>query len=403
MQLVEQHVIKANSPFWQEIDRAAFAAKNLYNLANYTIRQALFAHDNILNYYDVYGLLKGAAAYKALPAKVAQQVLKGLDKNWKAWWRARQEWTKDPSRFLGRPKMPNYKDKQAGRSVLTYTVQAISSQFLKIGQVMFSGLKAVFIRTKQKQIDCVRIVPRQNFYVVEIVYSVTEKQADVDASLIASIDLGIDNLAALTSNKPGFIPLLVNGRPLKSINQFYNKRKAELQSKLPGKQETSPLIQRLTDCRTRRITHYLHTASRRIVDLLAKEGIGTLVIGRNPEWKQAVNIGKRNNQAFVQIPHARFVEMLKYKCELIGIKVIEQQEAYTSKCSFLDLEPIGKQEHYLGRRVKRGLFTSANGTKINADVNGSYNILRKAFPAAFAQGIEGAVVRPLPLGINYKT
>ena len=398
MQLVEQHVIKPNSPHWQAIDSAAFAAKNLYNLANYTVRQELFANENLYDYYDLQRLLKDTNAYKALPSKVSQQVLIGLGKNWKAWWRARQEWVKDPSKFLGRPALPRYKDKVDGRSVLTYTIQAISSRLLRIGQIVLSGLKSVIVNSAKKAIDCVRIVPRNGFYVIEVVHTVEPVQADLDKSLIASIDLGVDNLAAITSNKPGFTPLLVNGRPLKSINQFFNKRKAELQSKLPGKRETSPLIQRIINKRTRRIDHYLHTHSRRIVNLLIKERIGTLVVGRNPEWKQDANIGKVNNQKFVQIPHARFLSMLKYKCELVGIVLVEQQEAYTSKTSFLDLEPVCKHETYLGRRVKRGLFRSANKTKINADVNGSYNILRKAFPAAFAQGIEGAVVRPSPLG-----
>ncbi len=275
--------------------------------------------------------------------------------------------------------------------------QAISPKQLKVGLVVPSGLK-ISIKTKQKNIKQVRIVPRKDYYVAEVIYIAKAQQAAVDSSLIAAIDLGLDNLATLTSNKPGFVPLLVNGRSLKSINQFYNKRKAELQSKLPGKRETSPLLQRITNQRTRRIDHYLHTASRRIVNRLVRERIGTLVVGRNPEWKQAINIGKRNNQVFVQIPHARFFQMLKYKCELVGIKILEQEKSYTSKTSFLDLEPIRKHEIYLGRRIKRGLFRSANKTKINADVNGSYNILRKAFPAAFARGIEGTVVRPSPLG-----
>lgn len=401
MQLVEQHVIKSNSPYWQAIDNAAFAAKNLYNLANYTVRQELFAHENLYDYYDLQRLLKHTDAYKALPSKVSQQVLIGLGKNWKAWWRARQEWVKDTSKFLGRPALPHYKDKVDGRAVLTYTIQAISSKLLRIGQIVLSGLKRVIVKSAKQAIDCVRIVPRNGFYVIEVVHTVEPVQADLDKSLVASIDLGVDNLAALTSNKPGFTPLLVNGRPLKSINQFYNKRKAELQSKLPGNRETSPLIQRITNNRTRRIDHYLHTASRRLVDRLVKERIGMLVIGRNPEWKQDSNMGNVNNQKFVQIPHARFLQMVKYKCELVGIVPVEQEEAYTSKTSFFDLEPIQKHETYLGRRIHRGLFRSANGTKINADVNGSYNILRKAFPSAFdANGIAGVVVLPVPLGMN---
>ena len=157
------------------------------------------------------------------------------------------------------------------------------------------------------------------------------------------------------------MPRLVNGRPVKSINQFYNKQRSDLQSRLPKEQYTSNRLERLTTKRTRKIDHYLHTASKRIIDLLIQERIGTLVIGKNANWKQEVNIGKRNNQNFVNIPHARFIDMLTYKATLVGIAVVITEESYTSKCSFLDMEPIKKHEVYVGKRVKRGLFRSASG------------------------------------------
>jgi putative transposase len=150
---------------------------------------------------------------------------------------------------------------------------------------------------------------------------------------------------------------------------------------------------RMTNKRTRKINHYLHTQSRRLIDLLVEEGIGTLVIGKNENWKQEINIGKRNNQNFVPIPHARFIDMLTYKAQLVGIRVIVREESHTSKCSFLDLEPIEHHEQYVGKRVKRGLFRASNGRRIHADVNGSYNILRKEIPDSFGQGIEGVAVR----------
>ncbi len=205
----------------------------------------------------------------------------------------------------------------------------------------------------------------------------------------------MNNLAALTSNKPGFQPLLVNGRPLKSINQFYNKRKAELQSQLQGHRKSSKRIAKLSHKRNRKVDHYLHNASRQVVDHLVGEGIGVLVIGKNKNWKQQINIGRQNNQNFVSIPHARFVEMLTYKAKLVGLQVINTEESYTSKCSLLDLEPIGKQAEYAGKRLKRGLFRASDGRLINADVNGSGNIIRKVVPNAFADGIEDFVVRPL--------
>jgi putative transposase len=202
------------------------------------------------------------------------------------------------------------------------------------------------------------------------------------------------------------VPRIVNGRPIKAINQCYNKRKAQLQHKL-GTTGTTRQLARLTAHRTRQIDHYLHTASRRIIDLLVAEGIGTLVIGKNPLWKQEVNLGKRNNQNFVSVPHARFIEMLTYKAALVGIQVKITEESYTSKASFLDADPLpvyGAAEvlAFSGKRVQRGLYRAANGRRIHADVNGSYNIIRKVLPDSFGQGIAGTAVCPVRLPVRTK-
>jgi len=247
------------------------------------------------------------------------------------------------------------------------------------------------MQTAHTAVNQVRIVPRGGYYVVEVVYEQEAKPADVDVKRVASLDVGINNLVALTSNTGGFAPRLVNGRPIKSVNQFYNKRKAELQ----------------TIKRTRRLDHYLHTASKRIIDLLVEEMIGTLVIGKNPLWKQEAKMGKRNNQTFVLIPHTRFIAMLTYKAELVGIQVIVGEESFTSKASFLDGDAIPtwgktKQEPvFSGKRVKRGLYKSKSGKNINADVNGSYNILRKVAPDALrGKGVEDCVVNPVRLHVQ---
>ena len=207
----------------------------------------------------------------------------------------------------------------------------------------------------------------------------------------------MNNLVALTSNKPGFRSVLVNGRPVKSMNQFYNKRKAELQSKL-GHTGTTKRMEHITNKRNRRIDHYMHTASKRIIALLVQEGIGVLCIGKNDSWKQEANIGKRNNQNFVQIPHARFIAMLTYKAELVGIRVEITEESYTSKASLLDLDPLpardpnnGNEKYtFSGKRIKRGLYRTSDGRHVNADINGSGNIIRKVAPNAFqrAEGVE---------------
>jgi putative transposase len=405
MQLVEQHVIRLTDPRFAAIDAAAFASKNLYNAANYVVRQSFIHEGMYLTYAEVFHRIKDQEAYQALPRKVSNDVLRLLDKNWRSFFKALAAWQGDPSAFLGRPKLPGYKDKQAGRNILIYDIQALSAPGLRRSEVIPSQL-GITVQTKQQRVQQVRIVPRKGYYVVEVVYERDAIPAPVNPALHAGVDIGLDNLATIASDKAGFMPRIVNGRPVKSINQFYNKRKAELQSRL-GHPGTTAHMERLTAHRTRRIDHYLHTASRRIIDVLVAEGIGTLMIGKNLLWKQEANLGRRTNQTFVSIPHARFIEMLTYKAELVGIQVRITEESYTSKASFLDADPLpvyGAQDipAFSGRRVKRGLYRAGDGRHINADVNGAYNIIRKALPDAFGKGIAGAAVHPVRLPVRTK-
>ncbi len=236
---------------------------------------------------------------------------------------------------------------------------------------------------------------------MEVIYECESILADVDPHLIAGVDLGVNILAAIASNQPGFVPLLVNGRPLKALNQWYNKRRAYLQSKLPHGRYTSRQLDILTDKRKRQFDHYLHVASRQLIDVLVQHRIGRIVIGKNDGWKQHVRLGTRTNQTFVFLPHARFIELLTYKAELVGIEVIVTEESHTSKCSFLDGEAIGHHAQYLGKRVKRGLFVSATGRKVNADVNGAYNMIAKVVPdAVYRNGRVGVVVHPVRLALR---
>ncbi len=410
MQLVEQHVIDRNDPRYTVIDAAAFASKNLYNAALYLVRQSFIGEHRYLNYHEVQKRMQSHEAYKALPAKVSQHVLMQLHHDWESFFKARAAFEEDPSKFLGHPKLPKYKPKREGRNLLIYTMQAVSrdKRSLKRGLIKPSMLP-ITVKTKQDPpaISQVRIVPRKGFYVVEVVYEQAPVQAPVNPAFSAGLDLGITNLATVASNKPGCVPVVVNGRPVKSINQFYNKRRAELQKKL-GHPGTTRRMERLTNTRNRRIDLYMHTASRKIIDWLVQEGIGTLVIGKNDGWKQEVEMGKRNNQNFVQIPYARFIAMLTYKAELVGIRVQLTEESYTSKASFLDRDPLpvrgkGTSSNHVfsGKRVERGLYRAANGREINADVNGAGNILRKVAPDAFgSEGVEDGKRVAIPLVVH---
>lgn len=252
VRLTERHFIKSADSRFEAIDQAAFASKNLYNLANYHVRQSFIGEGVYFNYVAIYHQVKHSDAFATFPRKVSQMVLRQLHQSWTGFFAAIKVWAKNPSLFTGRPSLPGYKSKQEGRNVLIYNNQAFSKKALKKGLIKPSGL-GITVQTKQENVDIVRIVPRQGHYVVEVVYSVeVEPNPDLGENLVAGIDIGLNNLAALTSNKLGFKPLLVSGRPLKSINQFYNKRKAELQSKLGSGQHTSKRIRRLTEKRNRK-------------------------------------------------------------------------------------------------------------------------------------------------------
>lgn len=403
MQLVERHIINHNSEFYSECDRVCLLSKNLYNYANYIVRQefiksskekeeGLVDHANYINYYNINKTLisENQVDYIALPRKVSNQTIMLLDKNWKSFFVSIKEYMKNKSKYRGRPKLPKYLDKN-GRFITIYELGAISSKELRNGVVKLSGT-SIKIETKQSNIKQCRVVPQGNHFVIEVVYEKQEKVLGDNNGRYCSIDLGLNNLATVGSNV--IKPIIINGKPLKSINQFYNKKKSYYQSKLVNN-KSSKRIKKLTSKRNRKIEDYLHKSSRYIINHLVSNDIRTLVIGNNKEWKQEINIGSKNNQNFVSIPHNKFISMLRYKCQLEGITVIITEESYTSKCSFLDGEYIGKHEEYCGKRIKRGLFKSAEGILINADLNGSLNILVKAVPEIEFKGIEVIAVSPI--------
>jgi putative transposase len=399
MQLVEQHIVKRGHSSFGKIDELCFKSKNLYNAALYEVRQAFFQNQSgYLNYNALQKKFQTEKQndYCALPAKVSQQILMLLDRNFKSFFEALKAFKVNPSKFLARPKIPKYKDKIKGRNLLIYTIQALSKPLLKKGILQLSGTDIQFkTNVKFNEIQQVRMIPNATCYTIEVVYNVVAAAPVPFNGRIASIDIGLNNLATLTSNG-AFAPLILNGKPLKSIHQFYNKKKAKLQAALKKEQKTSRRIQALTHKRNNKVKDYLHQSSRYVMNQFVSNQISVLVIGKNDQWKQEIALGSRTNQNFVQIPHATFIDQLKYKAQFVGIRVVLQEESYTSKCSFLDGESIQKHPEYQGKRVKRGLFRSKNGTLLNADVNGSANILKKAFPTAFdGYGIEGAVVHPI--------
>ena len=396
---VEQHQIKKTHSMFKIVDELCFKSKNLYNYANYIIRQEFIINHNYINYYDMKKELKTHEPFKDLGSQASQQVLEKLDKNWKSFFVAIKDWTKYPNKYLGRPRIPKYKKKDGRNIVILSNIQfKIENALVKFSWKPFRKFK---IPTRvQGKLMQIRFVPKTSHYIMEIVYQIDVPEVTIESKNIVGIDIGIDNFATI-SNNIGVQPIIINGRDVKSINQYYNKKKAELQSdvKVRYNQDWSNRLQRLTDKRNNKIDYFLHNASRKIIDWCIFYKIDTIIIGKNDNWKQRSKMSKKVNQSFIQIPHAMFIEKLKYKAENKGIKVICTEESYTSGTSFLDGELPIKANYDKSRRIKRGLFESNDGELINADLNGAYQIIRKVFPNTFVDGIEGVHLHPIRLNV----
>jgi putative transposase len=401
-----------------EISVLAHASKNLYNAANYLIRKRFFENDKLyretkhrgeyLWYKELYPMIKDTNEYKQLPAQTAQHILKFLVENWKSYFKWHSKWLKEwlKAPYLnpdakGEPKIPKYK-KKCGENILIFTNQQCR---IIDGVLYFPARTNLSIKTrlqnanvkrkgiKETDLREVRIIPRNDNYICEIVYNKEVSPEELDSSKVIGIDLGVNNIVTIGNNF-GEKPIVVKGGIVKSINQYYNKKKAKLSSvydkqkiKYGGK------LSKLDFNRNNKIKDYFHKLSRFVVNHAREHKVKTIIIGKNDGWKLEVNLGKLNNQKFVSIPFSRLIKMIQYKAEELGIDVITTEESYTSKCSFLDNESLCKHESYLGKRIKRGLFRSSNGTLINADLNGAYNIIRKVIPEAF-EGIEGIGLYP---------
>jgi putative transposase len=372
-------------------------SKNLYNEANYIIRQEMFKTKKWIRYNVLATILKDSDSFKSLNAQSSQQTLKVLDRSWTSFFKAIKEWKIHPEKFLGRPKIPSYKPKD-GESILIFTNQQVS---IRDGYLTFPKRVNLKVKTRlDDNIDIseVRIIPKSVGYVCEIVYVKNVEPLKLDRNRVATIDFGLNNIVTIANNV-GEQPIIVKGGVIKSINQFYNKRKAELQS-IYAEQKiyTGEKMKVLTTKRNNKIKDQMHKISHKVIEYCITNNIGTIVIGHNKNWKQNIDMGKKNNQNFVSIPFYILTRQLQYKGEEIGNQVILQEESHTSKCSFLDSESIEHHETYIGKRISRGLFRSDKGIIINADVNGSLNIGRKAIPKAFvktiADGIEGVVLHP---------
>lgn len=372
-------------------------AKNLYNAANYEMRQSFIAGDRKSGYQISTEFAKNNQSdYRALPAQCSQQIINLLEKNWKSFFKSVKDWKKNLNKYKGRPKLPRYKKKDGCFPIL-FAKQSFGKKFdyLKFPRVMKFKIKT---RISLEQIKQIRIVPEATCFKCEIVYEkeiVKNENLKIENKI--SIDLGVNNLATMYSNvdEKSFI---VNGRPLKSINQFYNKKLAKLHSFAENK--SSKRIKNFTKRRNNKVKDYVHKASRWIINYCKDHNIGHLIIGKNDGWKQKSKMSKKVNQHFIGIPFEMLINQLIYKAEDVGIIVELTEESYTSKIDHLAGEEMKHHDNYLGKRVYRGLFQSSTGKVINADVNGAIGIMRKVVGDSLVTKIADSVGAFTPVMIT---
>jgi IS605 OrfB family transposase len=378
MLLVERHYTKGNT----EIVRLCSLSKELYNRANFLMRQAWFTKQRLPDINILVAETKDLDCFKQLHnTKTAKQTVRKVLTDWSNFRKALTAYGKDRSKFISCPKAPGYKDKMAQVTFYNETIKGGQKGTPLERLTATNNCFSVPYREGYKQVV---ITPKTFGFVIEVQYEngEKEKKPKVSKDKVATIDIGLNTLAAITYDQNR--PILVNGRIVKSINQWYNKR---------------PCKSRLRK-RYFRLENYFHHVSKFIVNLCVKHGIGRIIIGKNDGWKQNINLGKKTNQAFCFVPTHLLLEKVKYKAAIAGIDVTFTEESYTSKASFFDRDPLpayekGVSHEFSGRRKHRGLYISKDGFAVNADVNGSLNIGRKVIPEFRGIGDRSLAARPV--------
>lgn len=381
MQLTETHQIRPNHKLYSICDELCFKSKNLYNAALFEFRQSYFDKEaDTLTWQNLNRIFNqnNQFDYRELPSKVSNTVLKKLGNNISSFWSLIKK-----SDYNKKVRLPKYLHKTDGRFIVEFNKQTFSNKRDEDNNLIIckSSLD-LRIPTKVETPQQVRIVPKVGCYVIEVIYEIKENKLKQNQR-VAAIDLGLNNLATVVTND-GDNPILISGRKIKSINQYYNKMTSKQKSLLPNNTFTSKSLDRLWLKRNNKISYEIHKITKFLANYFDERDVSKVIIGNNSGWKNGINLGKRNNQNFVNIPYSKFINQLTYKFQLLGITVITREESYTSKASFLDYDEIPNYEDetkpkFSGKRIKRGLYRSTT-RKINADVNGAYNIMVKENP-----------------------
>ena len=378
MNLTETHQIRPNHKLYSICDELCFKSKNLYNAALFEFRQSYFdKKEDTLTWQNINRIFNQSNQfdYRELPSKVSNTVLKKLGNNISSFWSLIKK-----SDYNKKVRLPKYLHKTDGRFIVEFNKQTFSNKRDEDNNLIIckSSLNLT-IPTKVDNPQQIRIIPKTGCYVIEVIYEIKENKAKQNQR-VAAIDLGVNNLATVVTND-GDNPILISGKKIKSINQYYNKMTSKRKSLLPYNVFTSKSLDRLWLKRNNKISYEIHKVTKFLANYFDERDVSKVIIGNNSGWKNGINIGRRNNQNFVNIPYAKFINQLTYKCQLLGITVIVREESYTSKASFLDYDKIpnykeGEKYKFSGKRIKRGLYRNSK-RKINADVNGAYNTMVK--------------------------
>ena len=393
MRQVERHLIKPSNGLYTICDDLTFKSKNLYNAGLYQIRQSIFERNKsdkenkkpVLSWAQLVSEFRkqDQSDMKALPSKVSTNIIKMLGGNISSYYQLLKGYNDNSNKkFINKPKLPGYLHKTKGRYVVEFTNQTFAKKRGENNELILCPKDLrILIPTKVDNPKCVKIIPKNGYFFIDVIYEIKEKPLRKTRKY-AGIDLGVDNLATVTFSD-GTNPLLIKGLKAKYINQGYNRLISKAKSKLPNNQKTSKHIHRLFRNREMKLQSELHKITGFLAEYFDEMSLEKVFVGKNDNWKSRVSLSKKVNQRFVQIPYNKFISQLKYKCALRGIQVIEQEESYTSKASFVDCDKIpvwkndGKKYSFSGKRIKRGMYKAKYGTIINADVNGSYNIMVK--------------------------
>lgn len=393
-------MINKNHKLFPIINDFCIRSTNMYNFAQYHVRNKFIKEGIWLKFQEMQILFKKEDCYKKLMSQSSQYVLQVLEKDWRSYFEGLKSYKKDASKFLEKPKFPKYKKK--GKPSNWYIKN--NTSYIKDGRLYFRLRATLGYSFKTKvtgRLIAVRFKPKNDVFIMEIIYEKEVSKDIEENNNIASIDCGVNNFITLSDNI-GNNPILIKGGILKSINQNYNKKRAYYHSILPKEVKWSKRLKTLDRKRFQRIKNYIHNCSRFIINYCLKYNIKTLILGNNDRWKQKVNLGDKNNQNFVCIPYEMLIEQLEYKCLDNNIKFIVTEESFTSGTSFLDNEEPIRKNYNIKRRICRGLFKSNEGKIINSDVNASLQIMKKVIPKAVDNGIEVCLI-PITIKnvINY--